>query len=49
MQKSAKKHLRGVTINKYEGKNIRKNLRGVSINKYEGKNIKKPEGGDPLF
>ena len=49
MQKSAKKHLRGVTWIEYEEKNYKRNLRGVTINKYEEKNLKKPEGDDPLF
>ena len=31
MQKSAKKHLRGVTLNKYEEKKFQKNLRGVTL------------------
>ena len=31
MQKSAKKHFRGVTLNKYEEKKFQKNLRGVTL------------------
>ena len=41
MQKSAKKHLRGVTINKYKEKEYRKTPRGVTIDKYKEKKYRK--------